>query len=128
MEQTSELNLAHQGERWMWKWKGSFYNTFMATLAFSSVLKIWPKSSRLLTSAIHLINSPKFDGSDEKTTERTFWMSFTPSDFKRRGTSSIMYFAILTQLSCLQLWKKIQNEIHYLMQYNLVKISDICKP
>jgi hypothetical protein len=60
-------------------------------------------SSCLRTSAIQVINSLNSLGGDLNTTENTSWMSFRPSDFRRRGTSSVRYLATLLQPSCLQL-------------------------
>ena len=65
------------------------------------------------------MNSPNFEGRDVKTTLRTLSISFTLSDLKRTGTSSIKYLAVLTQLSCLQLCRK----FHDISLINIIVMS-----
>eukprot|EP01018_Ginkgo_biloba_P009703 Gb_13895 [translate_table: standard] len=73
-----------------------------ASRSASSLSKVFSLLSSLLTSAIHFTKSVKLAGKETKTTDRTFCTLLMHSAFRSCGTSSMRYFEMLFQLSCLQ--------------------------
>ena len=89
------------------KWKSGNV-TFKKSLSFSSLLKLGPPSSFLLTSTTHLIKASASAGRDSIKREKSVWTLSRFSPFKRFGKSSTQYFAILFQFSSLQLCRKLK--------------------
>jgi len=97
--------------------------TFKKSLSFSSLLKLGPPSSFLLTSTTHLIKDSASAGRDSIKWDKSAGTLSRFSAFKRFGKSSTQYFAMLFQFSSLQLCRNEiaeQRKVHQIPHLRLI--------
>jgi hypothetical protein len=98
--------------------------TFKKSLSFSSLFKLGPPSSFLLTSTTHLIKDSASAGRDSIKRDRSAGTSSRFPAFRRLGKSSTQYFDMRFQFSSLQLCRNEIAEQRKLHQVPHVRIID----